>query len=457
MTFADIARAPLLRRLPLGAALAWLRDRSDNSLAQRAAGMAFVIRVASAAAAYFAQVVLARWMGGFEFGIYMYVWSWVLLIGDVVHLGLPLAAQRFIPEYTVAKSPEKLRGFIAGASWMVVGFGVAAMVIAAILIRTFEAQIARDQVLPLYIGCLALPFFTLSVILDATARAYNWVNLALMPHFLFRPLVVLALMAIAHLAGFRADATTAMLCVLAATVAMSMVQLVLLDARLRTVVAPVPARYELKHWLVTALPLFWVGAFYNLIAYVDVIILEQFRDPHQVALYYAVARTLLLVSFIYFSVTVAVSPRFAALHAANDRAGLARLVASTVRWTFWPSLGATALMLAFGWPLLWLFGPDFTAAYPLMFILAIGPLARAAVGPAERLLNMAGEQRTCALVYAAAFAVNIVGCFALIPPLGATGAAIAVSAAILFESATLFVAARKRLGLHMFILGSPAR
>jgi O-antigen/teichoic acid export membrane protein len=456
MTFADISRAPVLRWLPLEPALAWLRDKSDNSLAQRAAGMAFAIRVVAAAAAYFCQVVLARWMGGFEFGIYIYVWTWVLLIGDVVHLGLPLAAQRFIPEYTVAKSPERLRGFIAGARWMVFGFGVAAMLIAAALIRIFEAQIEREQIVPLYLGCLALPFFTLSVILDATARAYNWVNLALMPHFLLRPLVMLCLMAIAHMSGFRADATTAMVCILAATFLMSAVQLALVERKLGTVVPRGSRHYELRYWLTTALPLFWVGAFYNLIAYVDVIILEQFRSPHEVAQYYAAARTLLLVTFIYFSVTVAVSPRFATLHAAGDKSGLARLVASTVRWTFWPSLAATALILACGWPLLWLFGPDFTTAYPLMFILALGPLARAAVGPAERLLNMAGEQRACALVYAAAFAVNIIGCFALIPPLGATGAAMAVSLAILFESVTLYVAARRQLGLHMLIWGQPA-
>lgn len=453
MTFADLSRAPVLRLLPFGPALAWLRDKSDNSLAQRAAGMAFVIRVVAAAAAYVCQVALARWMGGFEFGIYIYVWTWVLLIGDVVHLGLPLATQRFIPEYTVGKSPERLRGFITGARWMVFGFGIAAMLIGAALVRTFETQIEREQILPLYLGCLALPFFTLSVILDATARAYNWVNLALMPHFLFRPLVMLGLMAVAHAAGFRADATTAMLCILIATFAMAVVQLALVERRLAGVVPRGSRHYELKHWLTTALPLFWVGAFYNLIAYVDVIILEQFRAAHEVAQYYAAARTLLLVSFIYFSVTVAISPRFAKLHAEGDRTGLEKLVASTVRWTFWPSLAATVLILACGWPLLWLFGPDFTAAYPLMFILALGPLARAAVGPAERLLNMAGEQKLCAAVYAAAFAVNIVGCFALIPLFGAVGAAIAVSAAILFESAALFVAAKRRLGLYMLIFG----
>ena len=36
-----------------------------------------------------------------------------------------------------------------------------------------------------------------------------------------------------------------------------------------------------------------------------------------------------------------------------------------------------------------------------MLILAVGLMARASLGPVERLLNMLGEQRACAPVYAA--------------------------------------------------------
>ena len=74
------------------------------------------------------------------------------------------------------------------------------------------------------------------------------------------------------------------------------------------------------------------------------------------------------------------------------------------------------VILAFGKPILWLFGPGFQAGYPLMFILAVALVARAAVGPAERVLNMLGEQRRCALVYAAVFALNLAGCFAVAGP-----------------------------------------
>ena len=86
-----------------------------------------------------------------------------------------------------------------------------------------------------------------------------------------------------------------------------------------------------------------------------------------------------------------------------------------------------------------------------MFILAIGPLARATVGPVERLLNMVGEQHACAIVYASAFAANIALCVVLIPLFGVAGAAIAISGAMILEAVLLFAVAKQRLGLHVFV------
>jgi O-antigen/teichoic acid export membrane protein len=92
-----------------------------------------------------------------------------------------------------------------------------------------------------------------------------------------------------------------------------------------------------------------------------------------------------------------------------------------------------------------------------MFILAFGLLARAAIGPIERLLNMLGEQRICALVHAGAFGVNFCLCFALIPKFGPAGAAVATACALVFESVWLFTVTKKRLGFHVFIWGRAER
>jgi O-antigen/teichoic acid export membrane protein len=429
----------------------WLN--SEHGAAQRMAGMAFAIRVASAGVTFLSQIALARWMGGFDFGIYVAVWTWLVLAGDTVHLGLPLIAQRFIPEYTHHNQVDALRGFLIGSRWITFGLATAFALLGAGAIFALTPWLDPHAVLPFYLACVSLPFFCISLMCDGLARSYNWIALALGPHTLLRPIVLFALMALAYAAGYPINATTTMIALTIAIWSMALLQLVLVDRRLKGVVPAGPRQYEVRRWFATALPIILVWSFYTMLCYADVLVMQQFRPPQEVGHYYAAVKTVMLVSFIHFSVSAAVAHRYTALHVAGDRAELAAFVAKSVRWTFWPSVVATLVMLALGKPMLWLFGPDFVAGYVFMLILSVGLLARAAVGPAERLLNMLGQQRICAAVYATALALNIGLCVALIPSHGGAGAAFATSAAIVLESALLFVAARRRLGLHTFFLG----
>src|SRR5690242_20333402 len=114
-TDADPAPASTAARV-IAKVRAILADRSENRLAQLVAGKVFLVRVFSALLALGSQVLLARWMGSFDYGVFIYVWTWVLMIGALSDLGLSSAARRFIPEYTELKSPELLRGFLAGRS-----------------------------------------------------------------------------------------------------------------------------------------------------------------------------------------------------------------------------------------------------------------------------------------------------------------------------------------------------
>lgn len=428
---------------------AWLA--SEHGAAQRIAGTAFVIRVTGAVVIFLSQILLARWMGASEFGIYIYAWTWLQLVGDIIHLGLPLSAQRIIPEYTQKNEMDGLRGFIAGSRWMVFASATSVALIGAALVSWLTPVLDHGTVMPLYLACVALPFYALSQILDATARAYNAIGIALLPPFVLRPLLLIVAMGFAHSAGLTQDATTGMAAFALATWTTSLLQLVFLQRCVRRNVPSGPHSYHLTEWLKTSAPMFAVWASYMLLLYVDVLVLRQFQPPDVVAHYYAAAKTLALVAFIHFAVSAAVAHRFAAHHVAGDRDALAKLAASTVRWTFWPSLLAIAGVLALGKPILWLFGPGFGDAYPLMFVLAIALLARAAVGPAERVLNMLGEQHRCALVYVSMFVFNLAGCVAVAGPYGSTGVAWVISTGAVIEAALLFLIAKRRLGLHMLI------
>ena len=111
---------PLLYRAALSPGCArWLNNRDDRSLAQRVASTTFFIRIFAAGLAFFSQVLLARWMGTFEFGIFVYVFTWVMVIGAVVDFGLASSAQRFIPQYSEKGASSLLSGFLSGSRWLV--------------------------------------------------------------------------------------------------------------------------------------------------------------------------------------------------------------------------------------------------------------------------------------------------------------------------------------------------
>lgn len=423
----------------------------EHAAAQRMAGTAFIIRIASAGVVFLSQILLARWMGSFEYGTYVYVWTWLLLIGDLVHLGLPLTAQRYIPEYTQRGSMDLLRGYISGSRWLTFTIGTLIAIAGAGLVRLIENSLDRNAVMPLYLACVGLPFYAFSFMLDGIARSNNWISLALMPHSLLRPLLILGMLAAAYVLGYRIDATGAMLVTVIAIWTTALGQLLVLQRHLTKTVAPGAKSFDIKGWFATSLPMIAVWGIYTLLTTTDILVLQQFRPSDEVAHYYAASKTLTLVTFVYFAVAASAGHRFAAYHVAGDHEGLASFAAQTIKWIFWPSLGAIMMVLALGKPMLWLFGPSFTEAYPVMFVLAIGLLARAAVGPAERLITMVGQQKICAVAYAGALAVNLIGCFALAKPYGGMGVAAATSAAFVVESVLLFWIAKRRLGLHLFV------
>ena len=454
MTAIDAPPATDLRRSVLARVRAMLSGgSSEASVTKRLAGTIFLIRVVSAAMAYASQIVLARWMGGSEYGVYVYVWTWVLLLGSMMDFGISSSAQKIIPEYRTRGESALLRGFLTGSRAMTFAVSALIALLLAGLVRALSPWIDADAVLPLYIGCMTLPAFVVANTQDGIARSHDWMRLGLMPQFIVRQTLIIVLTAGAFVLGFRLGAVAAMIASAAAVWIAMAGQMVVLNRRLDDHIEPGPKAYDFRGWLAVSLPILLVESFYLLLSYTDVLVLQQFRSSEEVGVYFAVVKTLALVSFIHYAMSATTAHRFAEYHATGDSERLSAYVTHAIAWTFWPSLTATLALLACGKPLLWLFGPKFVVGYDIMFIAAIGLVVRSAIGPVERLLNMLGHQHICALAYGLAFVMNVVLCVTLVPRFGGHGAAAATSISLVFETVLLFWIVRRRLGLHVLAFG----
>jgi hypothetical protein len=136
-----------------------------------------------------------------------------------------------------------------------------------------------------------------------------------------------------------------------------------------------------------AFPIFLIEGFYFMLTNADVIIVGMYLPPEKVAVYFAAAKTMALVHFVYFAVKAAAAQRFSGL--VSGRRTLPRLRIS-------PADGPMDL-LAFldhrrpgdrrrAVPSLAV-RPGFVDGHMIMAVLFCGILAKAMVGPGEVLAD----------------------------------------------------------------------
>lgn len=425
--------------------------RDERARTGRDALAAFAVRVASAALIYISQVALARWIGGHDYGIYVAVWTCVLALSSLSQLGLNMALIRLLPAYSAHGQWDLARGVLYGSRLMALSAATLIAGTSILWLLVAGPDAAGDHQWPAILALVCLPMCALSDVHDGIGRAKGWIVIALAPPYVLRPLLLLLAMLAARICGLEMTVQTALGAAIVASWAATAVQFVLIERRLAVSVPSGPRRYDVRGWLTTSLPLLVIGFADIVLQSCDVIVISRVLAPDQVAIYFAAAKTMSLVMFVHYAVGSAVANRLAALGARGERAEVQRLVSEAAAWTFWPSLIATIAILVCGWPLLRLFGPEFTAAYPTMFILSVGFLARSAFGPGEFVLNMLGEERRCALVLVGAASASLLLNIALVPSLGITGAAVATALSLACGAILNSYLAWRRLGLRTLI------
>ena len=427
--------------------------RDDTAgAARRSAAIALAIRLTSAALAYLAQVVFARLMGQYEYGVFAYTWVWFLVFSAVATLGFGDSPVRYVAQLRARGEDDYLRGFIRFAPLVMLVASVAFAALLIALLPLAEGLIEHDYLMPMAFMAVSIPFACLQAFFEGLGRSYNWTIPALLPNYILRHGLLLLIMVAAVRLGFTATAQTGFVClVLAMTISIAY-QATTILYRLRRVVPPGPVAYRPREWVRGSAPFAVLYAAQHLSSFADVLVLSFFVSPAEIAIYFAATRIIQVVNLVPYAATVGTAHLFSASHTRGDHDELQRLCRSVAATTFSIAAIAVVAMIAGGDRLLGMFGHGFEEGYVPLVILAAGVFARVAAGPAEDMLNMTGHSNVSASTYLAIVAINVVLAVALIIPFGLNGAATASAVALTLRALWLSYAVWKKLGIRTSIL-----
>ena len=403
------------------------------------------------------QVLLARWMGAAQYGIYEYVISIGTFLGFLAGLGLPNCLLRFIPQYSVREEWGKLRGIVWG-SWRYVFFSsVLVTCVSIVAVVGWNRYSSTDIALTSFLlGMTTIPLWALARHQREMSRGIKQMVLAYLPSTIAFPLCVIAV-------GFyyrqHLSSTVAMpsasssIAIVALSLSLVLIcQLWLFNRQLPDGCYLSQPIYLRKEWLAVALPLLFNDSAFLLLSQTDILMTGAILGTLQVGIYGAAFKTAAGVSFILGGVNAIAAPMFATLHTQGDYAGLQKLTSTVARWMFYPTLILALLLIVFGDRVLGLFGAEFVAARWSMTVLILGQLVNVGAGSVGYLMEMTGHHRQCALVLGCSAILNLILNAILIPTLGIMGAAIATAATMALWNIWLHQLVVKHLGIKPAIV-----
>ncbi len=190
-----------------------------------------------------------------------------------------------------------------------------------------------------------------------------------------------------------------------------------------------------------------------LFARLDVLLLATLTGPAEAAIYTAATRFVVVAQLTQQSIGTAFEPRIARAAGAggiDDRVGVGRLYKTGTSWLVWLSwpLLLVVAVLAPWW--LRVFGHGYVAGEHVVYVLVAAMLVSTGIGTVEILLNVAGRARSLVVYNIASLAVMTGIDVALIPHLGALGAAIGWAVTIVVKNIAPLIEFRLRFGLHPF-------
>ena len=424
------------------------------SLARKLASrsvLIFALRIFGAGFIFLVQAAISRVWGAGSLGDFLLVIAAANLLAVVMPLGFQTVATYFSAEYGSRGEGNHLRRFV--------GRAYGQMAIVGIVLLAFGWPItllmgeAGEHLRPLWMPTALIGVATaLTYVSTTTLVGLKRPMAGYLPDMIFRPALTLVAFAAVALLSPAPDIAGMLWLLALLLLALFAVQCFWVHRAVGAVPrADTIRQSEPRRWWRFATPWVLITLASDYFFDINLILLAGLLDRTELAIFGVSTRIFALASFGVVAVYALTLPNMFDAEQEGDkgafgqRVGEANLVATGL------ALALFLGVLVFGRYVLMLFGEDFAEGALPVAILCLGLVVRAAFGPASLVLSMHDRPWASLPSVILGVVALVIGNFALVPPYGLMGAAVAAFIAISLWSVSLWLTAYYRAGIDVSI------
>lgn len=400
------------------------------------------------------QAIMSRRLGEHEFGTYLYALGWMNVGVVFALLQLETVTSRFASVYIGTNDAGKLRGLVKKSQAVVVLVAIPISIVAVAIGWYLHREEAPHRQVTWTLAGLLITVTSLISLHGAALQAFRRVTRFQFISSVVRPaLMTLLLLSMSSWAIWD-SAAAGMAVNSSAAVITLLIARRFVAAEMRKVAPAVP-QYDTRLWVGTGLGLMVTAVAQLILSQsTDTLVVGTLLDKSSAAHYGIASQLSGLVAMAVTAVTTLAVPMLARHHGMGERKELQEALRRFGRLNLLLAVPVLIVLILGGKSVLRVFGPNYSAAYPVLIILTALQLINAAGGAqAGWLLSMSGNEKVLGVVVASSAALNLLLSVILTPQYGIVGAASATLVATLLRAIVLGAVGKRRLGMSVLPWG----
>lgn len=409
------------------------------------------VKVAGAALGFGSHVVLARLLDANQYGVYLYVWTWIVVLSQVTRMGFDNVLIRFVAEFNAQEKWSRLKGLLYQARRNVVIVSVLFALIGAGVILMMSDQLESTMRSTFLVGFILLPVYALNFLNQSVLRGLKRVTRANVPDLVIRHTAFVGSLAVLYLVIGQMTAPKAMALTLVVFGGVCATSGWWVYKFLPNRVTRGSRSDDERRWVRTALPYLLISGASLIESKTDLLTLGVFSTSTQVGVYGAAVRISVMVSFGLSAVNMTLAPFISELYSTGRKKQLRSLIHWITAGVGIFTVIVGAIVAVYGKTILDLFGAEFAVGYTPLMILVAGKAVGALTGPAGYGMMMTGHQGAASRIEGITAVANLAGNLALVPLYGALGAAVATAATHSLRNVVFALTLYRRIGINATI------